>query len=95
MGKQAAAPVDEAPLRGRDAGAAMHHPVLEGYAERAGAPVALDGAARRRLALYRLHLHLLMVVEMPSRGMAPDSAPHRYELLDRALSDVSRRAGAG
>jgi hypothetical protein len=31
--------------------------------------VALDGAARQRLILYRLYLDLLMHVEVPSRGI--------------------------
>jgi aminoglycoside phosphotransferase (APT) family kinase protein len=43
------------------------HPFLRGYRSEHG-PVELD---RRRLALYRLHLYLVMLVEMPSRGMDP------------------------
>lgn len=70
-----------------------HHPFLDGYA-RAGAPVALDGPARRRLALYRLHLYLLMAVEMPSRGMTGEPWRDRRDriddLLDQQLSEVSR-----
>ncbi|MCO1660713.1 phosphotransferase family protein [Pseudonocardia humida] len=74
------------------------HPFLEGYARGAGGPVALDAPARRRLALYRLHLYLLMAVEMPSRGMTGEAWRERRdrigELLDQQLSEVSRRASA-
>lgn len=52
------------------------HPFLRGYARAQGGPVRLDGPARTRLTLYRLHLYLLMLVEVPSRGMAGDTARH-------------------
>ena len=45
------------------------HPFLTGYAEAAGAPIVLDEPAVLRIALYRMHLGLVMAVEMPSRGM--------------------------
>ncbi|GAA4574676.1 aminoglycoside phosphotransferase family protein [Micromonospora coerulea] len=65
---------------------------VRGY--RAVAPVRLDAAARRRLGLYRLHLYLLMTVEMPSRGITARSDPGRVarlaELLDRELADLGR-----
>jgi aminoglycoside phosphotransferase (APT) family kinase protein len=57
------------------------HPLLRGYAEAAGRALGLD---RRRLALYRAHLYLLMLVEMPSRGMAADR--DRRDLLQGMLS---------
>jgi aminoglycoside phosphotransferase (APT) family kinase protein len=57
------------------------HPLLRGYAEAAGRPLPLD---RRRLALYRAHLYLLMLVEMPSRGMTADRG--RRDLLQGMLS---------
>ena len=45
------------------------HPYLAGY----GSPT-LDASALRRLGLYRMWLYLLMLVEMPSRGMTgPES----------------------
>ena len=44
------------------------HPLLRGYQAAAAEPLVLDASARRRLGLYRLHLYLLMTVEMPSRG---------------------------
>lgn len=69
-----------------------HHPLLAGYADRAGAPVVLDGAARHRLALYRLHLYLLMVVEGPSRGMAAESTADRFERLGALLDEVAGAA---
>ncbi|GAA0807491.1 phosphotransferase family protein [Spirilliplanes yamanashiensis] len=56
------------------------HPLLRGYAS-AGAPLRLD---RRRLALYRTHLYLLMLVEMPSRGITTDRG--RRDLLEGLLS---------
>ncbi|WP_433527926.1 hypothetical protein ACQPYA_16260 [Micromonospora sp. CA-263727] len=52
-----------------------------------------DDGVRRRLALYRMHLHLLMTVEMPSRGITPANDPGRHallaELLDRDLAGLS------
>ncbi|GIJ31182.1 phosphotransferase [Micromonospora sediminimaris] len=69
------------------------HPFLRGYAEVTGGPLVLDDGARRRLALYRMHLHLLMTVEMPSRGITPDNDPGRHtllaELLDRDLTELA------
>lgn len=38
-----------------------------GYAE-TGGTIAADGAARRRLALYHLYMHLLLLIEMKPRG---------------------------
>ncbi|MEV6693692.1 fructosamine kinase family protein [Micromonospora sp. NPDC051196] len=68
------------------------HPFLRGYAETAGTPLVFDAGVRRRLALYRMHLHLLMTVEMPSRGITVDNDPGRHtllaELLDRDLADL-------
>ncbi|RZU75662.1 fructosamine-3-kinase [Micromonospora kangleipakensis] len=67
-------------------------PFLRGY--RMVTPYPLDAGARRRLGLYRLHLYLLMTVEMPSRGMTAGSHPGRVarlaELLDRELADLAR-----
>jgi aminoglycoside phosphotransferase (APT) family kinase protein len=58
------------------------HPFLQGYGR---APVAFDVRSRRRLALYRMHLYLLMFVEMPSRGMSEHTHPQRYERLCEEL----------
>jgi len=33
-------------------------------------PFVVDETVRRRLTLYRLHLYLIMLIEIPSRGMA-------------------------
>ena len=66
------------------------HPFLLGYAEAADRPLVLDGPARRRLALYRLHLYLLMTVEMPSRAMTPDGSPRRRAMLDGQLAELDR-----
>lgn len=69
------------------------HPVLAGYAEASGAPLVLDDGARTRLALYRVWLHVLMVVEMPSRGMTGPDADRRRELLARLLDEDLTRLG--
>ncbi|MEV4497398.1 aminoglycoside phosphotransferase family protein [Micromonospora arborensis] len=60
-------------------------PLLRGYRAAAVEPVALDASARRRLGLYRLHLYLLMTVEMPSRGMTAQSHPQRHARLATLL----------
>jgi hypothetical protein len=71
-----------------------NHPFLQGYANGAGAGLAMTPPVRRRLALYRLHLYLLMTVEMPSRGMTgPAHAARRHRLaglLDEALAELGR-----
>ncbi|GIE77202.1 hypothetical protein Aph02nite_31520 [Actinoplanes philippinensis] len=65
------------------------HPFLRGYGE-----VRLDAPALRRLSLYRLHLYLLMTVEMPSRRITREEHPERYarlaELLDEELAELDR-----
>ncbi|HEY2672602.1 MAG TPA: aminoglycoside phosphotransferase family protein [Rugosimonospora sp.] len=70
------------------------HPFLLGYAGAARPPLVLDGGARRRLALYRLYLYLVMIVEMPSRGTTPESQPGHHErlvdLIDRELTGLGR-----
>jgi hypothetical protein len=74
------------------------HPFLLGYTAATRPPLVLDGAARRRLALYRLHLYLLMTVEMPSRNITRRTDPDRYErlarLLDRELTELGRPAAS-
>ncbi|MBY8874911.1 aminoglycoside phosphotransferase family protein [Micromonospora sp. PLK6-60] len=74
------------PLLFRRAEDEPHDAVLRGY--RAAAPLPLDAGARRRLGLYRLHLYLLMTVEMPSRGMTASAHPERAEQLARELADL-------
>ncbi|MEH1165181.1 aminoglycoside phosphotransferase family protein [Micromonospora sp. CPCC 205539] len=61
------------------------HPLLRGYRAATAEPLVLDAAARRRLGLYRLHLYLLMTVEMPSRGMTVHSHPQRHARLATLL----------
>ncbi|MEH0827512.1 aminoglycoside phosphotransferase family protein, partial [Micromonospora sp. CPCC 205714] len=66
---------------------------LRGY-RTAGGPLPLDDpGVRRRLGLYRLHLYLLMTVEMPSRGITRENDPARVarlaELLDRELAALA------
>lgn len=46
------------------------HPFLRGYVAETGVPFVVDETVRRRLTLYRLHLYLIMPIEIPSRGMA-------------------------
>ncbi|WP_155375456.1 phosphotransferase family protein [Catellatospora vulcania] len=64
------------------------HPFARGYAAATGAPVAFDAPARRRLALYRLYLYLLMTVEVPSRGITDE---WRRTGLARLLAEEVRR----
>jgi aminoglycoside phosphotransferase (APT) family kinase protein len=65
------------------------HPFLQGYG-----PTVLDADARQRLMLYRLHLYLLMTVEMPSRAITPHADPQRHErlavLLEEQLAELER-----
>ncbi|HYN94200.1 MAG TPA: phosphotransferase [Pilimelia sp.] len=70
------------------------HPFLRGYAEESGHPPALDVAALRRLALYRLHLYLLMIVEMPSRGMLGAAHRDRSDFLRGLLADEAAALAA-
>jgi len=69
------------------------HPFIQGYAAASGAPVVFDPSARHRLALYRLHLYLLMLVEMPSRGMVGGDADARRERLTRLFLEELDRLG--
>ncbi|MFI5485997.1 MULTISPECIES: phosphotransferase family protein [Micromonospora] len=63
------------------------HPFLRGYAAATDDPPVFDAGLRRRLGLYRMHLYLLMIVEMPSRGMTPASHPDRHDGLARLLDE--------
>jgi aminoglycoside phosphotransferase (APT) family kinase protein len=69
------------------------HPFIVGY-NAAGGGVSLDPPVLRRLSLYRLHLYLLMTVEMPSRQITREERPERYErlaeLLDSELTELGR-----
>jgi aminoglycoside phosphotransferase (APT) family kinase protein len=65
-------------------------PFLAGYAEGAREPVTLNGPARIRLGLYRLHLYLVMNVEPPTRGLTgPDHADHLRFLADLLIGEVT------
>jgi aminoglycoside phosphotransferase (APT) family kinase protein len=61
------------------------HPFVRGYAAAQDRPVTFDASAARRLACYRLHMYLLMTVEMPSRGMTPGTHPGRHQRLRTLL----------
>jgi len=52
------------------------HPFLRGYTAATG--LVLDAAARTRLALYRVHLYVLMLAEGPSRGIPSTERRHAY-----------------
>jgi hypothetical protein len=71
------------------------HPFVRGYGRCPG----FSGEELLRLALYRMHLYLLMVVEMPSRGRGGPEHAQRAEELGRllleAVGDVRERAAAG
>lgn len=66
------------------------HPFLHGYAEAVGAPITFDAEARLRLGLYRMHLYLLMTVEMPSRGMNADEHGYRSQALAAQVQALTR-----
>ncbi|WP_433260449.1 phosphotransferase family protein [Micromonospora vinacea] len=71
------------------------HPLLRGYQASAVEPLVLHASARRRLGLYRLHLYLLMTVEMPSRGMTARSHPGRHARLAALLDEELAALAAG
>lgn len=66
------------------------HPFLHGYAEAIGEPITFDTAAKLRLGLYRMHLYLLMTVEMPSRGMNADQHGYRGQALAAQVQALIR-----
>ncbi|MEK8105646.1 phosphotransferase [Micromonospora sp. M12] len=70
------------------------HPLLHGYRAAAAEPLVLDASARRRLGLYRLHLYLLMTVEMPSRGMTALTHPGRHARLAVLLDEEIAALGS-
>lgn len=61
------------------------HPFVQGYQAESDEQIVFDEAARRRLTLYRLHLYLIMLVEMPSRGIVGAVADDRHAWLNPAL----------
>ena len=61
------------------------HPFARGYRP----PVEWDEAAFTRLALYRMHLLLLMVVEGPSRGMTPQVQAQRAGWLLSQSAEIT------
>lgn len=63
------------------------HPFVLGYAAAAGRPAKFTDRELRRLELYRLHLYLLMTVEMPSRGMTRDNQTWRFDRLEQVLRE--------
>lgn len=63
------------------------HPFLEGYANSAAQPMVLDEPAVRRMALYRMHMYLLLAAEMPSRGMVTSADKPRAEHVALLLNE--------
>ena len=67
---------------------------LRGYRE-AGGTVTFDEGARRRLALYRCYLYLIMLVEMVPRGRGrPATVKLVRTHLSRALSALTPRTAS-
>jgi aminoglycoside phosphotransferase (APT) family kinase protein len=70
------------------------HPFLRGYIAESGKPFAVDESVRRRLTLYRLHLYLIMLIEIPSRGMTGQYAEARrarlHPLFESELEALAR-----
>ena len=62
-------------------------PFLRGYAAASGSPLVLDEVLLKRLWLCRLFFHLLMTVEMPSRGITLANDPGRHALLARLFEE--------
>jgi aminoglycoside phosphotransferase (APT) family kinase protein len=58
------------------------NPFLQGYVAETGEPFVADETVRRRLTLYRLHLYLIMLIEIPSRGMTGPYADARRDRLN-------------
>lgn len=58
------------------------HPFLRGYTAETGELFTPDETVRRRLTLYRLHLYLIMLIEIPSRGMTGPYADARRAQLN-------------
>lgn len=71
------------------------HPFLRGYVAERGRRLIFDEAVRRRLALYRVHLYLIMLIEMPSRGMTGADADSRHAVLHPLLEAEVRRLRTG
>lgn len=64
-----------------------NHPLLHGYAESTGSPIDFTEELRVRLTLYRLHLYLVMLAEIPSRtgGAEADEAGLAWRTRLRTL----------
>ena len=66
------------------------HPFLAGWAGALGSPATFSPSEEVRLGLYRVHLYLLMLVEMPSRGAGRDHQRRTMlsDLLDQEITRV-------
>jgi aminoglycoside phosphotransferase (APT) family kinase protein len=72
------------PAIGRRMEELPEHPVLRGYYGGPG-PHTFTATQRRRLMLYRLQFAILLLAEMPSRGMVGDEARQRHEWVTPQL----------
>ena len=70
----------------------LGHPFLAGWAHALGRPATFTPAEKVRLGLYRVHLYLLMLTEMPSRGAGRDHA--RRTMLSDLLDEETARVEA-
>ena len=66
------------------------HPFLTGWASALGRSTTFSHGEKVRLGLYRVHLYLLMLVEMPSRGAEGDHQRRAMltDLLDQEITHV-------
>lgn len=68
--------------------------VMDGYGQQRGQPLVIGAAERRRLAFYRLYLHLLMAIEPVTRGYPLDDPPpwldKVHDLIEEDLQLLSR-----
>ncbi len=78
------------PAIGRRMEELPEHPVLRGYY---GGPHRFGPAQRRRLMLYRLQFAILLLAEMPSRGMVGDEARGRHDWVTPQLLADHRDLG--
>jgi hypothetical protein len=69
----------------------LGHPFLRGYIAESGEPFLAEETVRIQLALYRLHLYLIMLVEIPSRGMTgPYTNARRARIEPLLQHEVTR-----
>lgn len=80
------------PALGRRMEELPDHPVLRGYHGGPG-PHGFTGPQRRRLMLYRLQFAILLLAEMPSRGIIGEEARQRHDWVAPQLLADHRDLG--